>query len=208
MRIAILGAGKIGATAARLFIEAGHDVAISNSRGPESLHGLIQQLGPRAQATTGENAARWGEIVLLAVPWSKPEALPPPTAVEGKIVIDAMNPYRENFALYDLGDSTSSEETAKRLPGARLVKAFNTIYYKHLDANGRKDLPVDDRHPIFLAGDDAAAKATVASLIEQIGFGPVDTGPLRQGGKRQEPNTSLYNQVITTREGKERLAAG
>ena len=86
MRIGIIGAGHIGATAARLFVRAGHEVAVSNSRGPESLRELVAELGERARAASVEEAARFGEVVLLAVPWRTPEALPPPEAVRGKVV--------------------------------------------------------------------------------------------------------------------------
>ena len=204
-RIGIIGAGMIGATTARLFVDAGHDVAVSNSRGPESLKTLVDTLGPKARAMTVADAARWADVVLLAVPWRSPEALPPADAVAGKVVIDAMNPYTTDGGVADLDASTSSEETLRRLPGARLVKAFNTIWFKHLAELGQKDLPVDDRHAIFVAGDDADAKKTVMQLIEEIGFGPVDTGSLADG-RRQQPNTTLYNKVMSRREAA-RLAA-
>ena len=197
MKIGIIGAGNIGATTARLFVNAGHDVAVSNSRGPESLRVLVSELGPRARAMTVDDAASFGDIVLLAVPWRSPEALPSPERVRGKIVIDAMNPYRPDGALVDLGDSTSSEETLKRLPGARLVKAFNTMWYKHLASRARPDLRVDERHAIFVAGDDEDAKHVVVQLIEQIGFAPVDTGSLRDGGRLQQPGSAVYNKPMT-----------
>ncbi|HVE79935.1 MAG TPA: NAD(P)-binding domain-containing protein [Gemmatimonadaceae bacterium] len=206
MRIGIIGAGNIGATAARLFVEAGHEVAVSNSRGPESLRALVAELGPRARAETVDGAAEFGEVILLAVPWRTPEALPSPARVQGKVVIDAMNPYSSSGGLADLGDSSSSEETAKRLPGARLVKAFNTIWYQHLATRGRPDLPLGERHAIFVAGDDAEAKGVVFQLIEDIGFAAVDSGTLRDGGRRQQPNAPLYNTEMTAREG-EGLAA-
>jgi predicted dinucleotide-binding enzyme len=205
MRIGIIGAGMIGATAARLFVKAGHDVAVSNSRGPDSLGDLIAELGPRARAATVDDAARFGEVILLAVPWRTPEALPAPALVHGKIVIDAMNPYAAGGGMADLGDSSSSEETAKRLPGARLVKAFNTIYYQHLASQGRTDLPESQRRAIFVAGDGQEAKTIVSRLIREIGFAPVDTGTLREGGKRQEPNTPVYNKTITGSEASRML---
>ena len=204
-KIAIIGAGMIGATTARLFVDAGYEVAVSNSRGPATLADLVKDLGPKARAMTVADAARWGDLVLLAVPWRAPEALPPADTVAGKIVVDAMNPYGPDGQVMNLEPSTSSEETAKRLPGARIVKAFNTIYYKHLASRGKKDAPLDDRHAIFVASDDEAAKRDVMALIEEIGFGPVDTGSLAAGGRRQQPNTPLYNQAITRREGLERL---
>ena len=201
MKIGIVGAGKIGATAARLFVGAGQEVALSNSRGPESLRRLVSELGPKSHAMTVDDAARFAEMVLLAVPWRTPEALPSPATVRGKIVIDAMNPYAASGGIERLDTSTSSsEETLKRLPGARLVKAFNTIHYKHLSERGRTDVPLDKRHAIFLAGDDADAKRVVSRLIEEIGFAPVDTGSLHDG-RKQEPNTPVYNQVLTGLEG-------
>lgn len=202
MKIGVIGAGMVGSTAARLFVEAGHDVAISNSRGQESLAPLVLELGPRARAMSVAGAAGWADVVLLAVPWRRPEALPPAEAVTGKVVIDAMNPYTADGGITDLGASTSSEETRKRLPGARLVKAFNTIWFRHLAERGRTDLPPDDRHAILMAGDDEDAKRLVGSLIEQIGFGAVDTGSLAEGGRRQEPNTPLYNKVMTVSESR------
>jgi hypothetical protein len=203
-KIAIIGAGHIGSTTAKLFVDAGHEVAVSNSRGPESLKELVAALGPRARALNVEDAARWGDVILLAVPWPSPHALPPQDAVKGKIVIDAMNPYGTDGAVIDLGATTSSEETRARLPGARLVKAFNTIWFKHLAERGRKDLPIDDRHAIFVAGDDADAKEAVMRLIEEIGFGPIDAGSLADG-RRQQPNTPMYNKLLTVREAHQPL---
>src|SRR5262245_4131796 len=202
MKIGILGAGRIGAAAARLFVTSGHGVAISNSRGPDSLQALVGELGPAAQAATVNEAAAFGEAVLLAGPWQREDALPSSDLVRGKIVIDAMNPYRPEGGFYDLGESTSSEEVLKRIPGARLVKAFNTIYYEHLAGRGRKDLPVEERHAIYVAGDEAGAKAVVARLIEEIGFAPVDTGSLREGGRLQQPDSPIYNQTFTAREAR------
>lgn len=202
-KVGIIGAGMIGATVARLLVEAGHLVAVSNSRGPETLKELVDSLGPKARALTPADAARWADIILLAVPWRTPEALPPAELVAGKIVIDAMNPYNADGGIADLGTSTSSEETRRRLPGARLVKAFNTIWFTHLAERGSKDFPLDERHAIFVAGDDEDAKLIVMKLISQIGFGPVDNGELVTGGRRQQPNGPLYNKVLTAREGRE-----
>ncbi|HEY3358641.1 MAG TPA: NAD(P)-binding domain-containing protein [Polyangia bacterium] len=206
MKIGIIGAGHIGATAARLFVAAGHEVAVSNSRGPQSLAGLVAELGPRARALTVDDAAGFGDLVLLAIPWRTPEGLPEPSRVAGKIVIDAMNPYAADGSVYDLHGSTSSEAVGRRLPAARLVKAFNTIYFEHLARRGRTDLPVEQRHAIFLAGSDADAKRQVAGLIEQIGFAPVDTGALRDGGRRQQPGSPLYNHPMTGAEARAALA--
>jgi predicted dinucleotide-binding enzyme len=200
MKIGIIGAGMIGAAAARLFVNAGHEVAVSNSRGPASLTALVANLGPRAKAMTVADAARWGPDPAggaVAGARSAPaggcgrreDRRRRDESVRGRWVID-------------LGVTTSPEATRKRLPGARLVKAFNTIWFKHLAERGRPDRPVDDRHAIFLAGDDESAKRTVIDLIEAIGFGAVDTGSLGDGGRRQEPGTPLYNQVITVRDAR------
>jgi predicted dinucleotide-binding enzyme len=202
MKIGIIGAGRIGSTAAGLFARAGHEVALSNSRGPASLSDLVATInreagGSRVHASTVADAARFGDLVLLAAPWRAQDALPDPNIVRAKIVIDAMNAYGESGGLVDLGGSTSSEEVAKRLPGARLVKAFNTIYHEHLARQGRPDAPLAQRRAIFIAGDDLAAKQMVSDLIKQIGFGPVDTGTLREGGRSQQPGTPIYNRDLT-----------
>ena len=207
MKIGIIGAGKIGATVARLFADAGHDVVVSNSRGAESLQQVISEIGPRVRAMTVDEAARFGDVVLLAVPWRRPEALPSPDAVKGKIVIDGMNAYAEGGVQLDLHGRTSSEFTAERLPGARLVKGFNTMWFKHLAANGRKDLPVAKRNALFVSGDDREAKQTVMKLIEDIGFGPIDLGPLVEGGRRQEPGSAIYNKPMTVEEASAQVGA-
>lgn len=206
MKIGIIGAGNIGANVARLFVKAGHEVAISNSRGQESLRELVSELGNKAHAMTVQEAAAFGEMVFLAVPWRRPEALPSADVVRNKIVVDAMNPYTAEADVFELKGSTSSEETLKRLPGARLVKAFNTIYYRRLASEGRTNAPIEDRYAIFVAGDDEEAKAIVMKLIEQIGFAPVDTGSLREGGRRQEPDSPIYNRPLTGRQAKSQLA--
>jgi predicted dinucleotide-binding enzyme len=207
MKIGILGSGRIGAVAARLFVAAGHEIAIANSRGPESLRELIAELGPRAHAMTVADAARFGDVLLLAVPWHLEEALPSAEILCAKIVVDAMNPYDPAGGFFDLGGSTSSEIVLRRMPGARLVKAFNTIYYEHLATRGRKDVPMEDRHAIYVAGDDAEAKEVVAGLIREIGFAPVDTGSLRDGGRLQEPDSPIYNETYTAREAGKILAS-
>ena len=125
---------------------------------------------------------------------------------EGKIVIDAMNPYSENFEVLDLGNSTSSEEVSKQLHTSSLVKAFNTIYYEHLRTKGRSDAPKEDRFAIFVAGDDPEAKAIVSRLIEDIGFAPVDSGSLRESGRKQQPGSPIYNNPMILEVACKRLA--
>src|SRR2546425_1280920 len=123
MRIGIVGAGHIGGTAAKLFAKAGHLVAVSNSRGPATLASLVSSIGPNAKASSVVEAVQFGEAVLLALPYRKIDSLPPAESFAGKIVIDAMNPYSAVGRVMDLGESTSSEEVAKRMPGAHLVTA-------------------------------------------------------------------------------------
>ena len=155
MNIGILGAGNIGASAAKLFAAAGHDVRIANSRGPETLAALCNDCGPNVRAATPEDAVAFGDVVLIAVPWShKEDAIPDAGPYDDKIVIDAMNPYDEDFELEDLGNRTSSEIIKTLVPGARLVKAFNTLYYKRPASEG-KPPGSKDRLTIFIARDDA-----------------------------------------------------
>lgn len=206
MRIGIIGTGSIGGTLARLWTTAGHEIAVANSRGPGSLTDLVGSLGPLAHAMTVEDAAAFGEIVVLAVPFRRLEALPRPELVMGKVVVDAMNPYAEGGGLLDLGGRTSSSLTAERLPGARLVKAFNTMHPETLASGGRPHVPEEQRLVIFLAGDDARAKERVATLIREAGFAPVDTGSLAIGGRLQEPGSSIYNRPMLPSDARRMLA--
>ncbi len=206
MRIGIIGAGNIGGTLAELWVHAGHQIAIANSRGPESLKELVERLGPSATAMTVEEVARFGDIVVLAVPFRKPEALPPPLTVTGKVVVDAMNPYTESGEIMDLEGKASSTVTAERLPGAVLVKAFNTILAETLRSGGRRSVPKEQRLVIFLAGDNARAKARVATLIQEIGFTPVDTGSLARGGRLQEPGSKISGRPLLPAEARRLVA--
>jgi 8-hydroxy-5-deazaflavin:NADPH oxidoreductase len=209
MKIGIVGAGHIGANAARLFVAAGHEIAIANSRAPETLADLIEELGENAKAVTVGEAARFGEIVFVSIPFGKYTELPA-DAFAGKIVIDSNNYYPErdgNFAELDADETTSSEMLAAHLRGARVVKGFNTIWSEHLKTQGDANLPVEQRRAIFIAGNDAEAKKTVAQLIEEIGFAAVDTGGLRDGGAAQQPGTAIYNRNLTAREAQALLGS-
>ena len=199
MRIGVIGAGHIGSNAARLFVKAGHEVAIANSRGPETLNDLVHELGERAVAATVEEAAAFGDVIFVSIPFGHYKELPA-AAFEGRIVIDSNNYYPDRDGHYselDEGKTTSSEMLAQHLKGANIVKAFNTIWFEHLRSEGDANLPIEDRRVIFYAGDDPASKRLVAGLIEDIGFGPVETGRLRDGGMAQQPGTAIYNRDIT-----------
>ncbi len=201
MNIGVIGSGKIGGTAARLFSRAGHHVAISNSRGPASLASLVEDLGAGARAATIEEVSSFGEVVLVAIPFGKYDTIPG-QLLEGKVVVDAMNYYPQRDGRIEFGDGTSTELVARYLRGARLVKAFNTMYFETLATQGREGAPVEDRLALFVAGDDVKAKAMVSRLIEEIGFAPVDTGSLHDGGRLQQPGSRIYNHPMTAREAR------
>lgn len=201
MKIGIIGSGNIGANAARLFVRAGHEVVLSNSRGGQGLEALLAELGGKAKATTIEEAARLAGVVLIAIPFGKFKTLPE-RAFDGKVVIDAGNYYPQrdgNFPELDNQETTSSELLASHLKGARLVKGFNTIWFEHLATQGSTSSPLEERRAIFIAGDDSKAKEIVARLIEDIGFAAVDTGFLHDGGRRQQPGSAIYNQDVTAK---------
>jgi predicted dinucleotide-binding enzyme len=206
MRIGILGAGNIGGTLARLLAAAGHDVVIGNSRGPEAVADLVAEIGPNATAATAAGAAEAGEVVIVAVPFRRHRDLPA-AELAGKIVVDANNYYPgpdTRFPELDDGSTTSSELVAAALPGARLVKAFNTVWYVHLKEHGT--LPgTRDRRAIPIAGDDPAAKRIVAGLLDDIGFDAVDAGPLA-AGRRLQPGEPVYNVRLTRAEVSAALA--
>lgn len=200
MRIGLIGSGNIGGTLARLLAGAGHEVVLANSRGPESLAGLVAEIGLAATAATPAGAAEAGEVVVVAIPFFRYPDLPA-AELAGKIVVDATNYYggRDgSFPEIESGATSSSELLARALPGARVVKAFNTIHFRHLAADG-VPTGTPGRRAIPIAGDDAGAKATVAALIDQLGFDAYDAGSLADG-RRFDPGTPLFNVALTTDE--------
>ena len=209
MRIGVIGSGRIGTAVARQFVRAGHEVAIANSRGPESLGGLVAELGSAARAASVEEAAQFGELVVVAIPLGRIDELPP-QPFAGKIVIDANNYYPERdgeIAELDRGETTSSELLARHLGRARVVKAFNTMNFRPLGSDGRPSAPRAERLALFVAGDDADAKRRVMELIEEIGFAALDTGSLADGGRRQQPGSPIYTtQELTGAEARAKLA--
>lgn len=202
MNIGIIGSGNIGANAARLFARARHDVAISNSRGPDSLRELAEEIGPNARPVTVEEAAGFGEVVLVATPFFARDTLPA-DKLNGKVVIDATNYYPGRDGEIDFNGLTSSELLARTIPGARLVKAFNTMYYETLANEGRSE--GEDRLVLFVAGEDEEAKSTVSRLIEEIGFAPISTGSLKEGGRKQQPDSPIYNEPMTADQARQML---
>jgi predicted dinucleotide-binding enzyme len=204
VKIGVIGAGRIGANAARLFARMGHEVVISSSRGPETLSTVVEEIGNNARAVRIEEAADFGDVVLEAIPFGRYEELPA-DRLKGKIVIDASNYYPQRDGEIDLGGLTSTEAVARHLPDSRVVKAFNTMYYERLANEGRPGLPFEERLVLFVAGDDEEAKGIVSHLIEEIGFAPIDTGSLKKS-YRQEPGSPIYNNPMTPEQAREMLA--
>jgi predicted dinucleotide-binding enzyme len=183
MKIGMLGAGAIAQAIARHAIRHGHEVVLSNSRGPASLALLVKDLGALAAAAPPAEAAA-ADLVVLAVPWPQiPDAVAGLPSLDKTIVIDATNQFASlspKPEIADLGDLTGSEYVASLLPGARVVKAFNALYGQFIAADPRHEA---GRQVLFLAGDDADAKNTVRDLTSEFGFAPVDLGTLREGGR-------------------------
>ncbi|WP_336346076.1 NAD(P)-binding domain-containing protein [Halalkalicoccus ordinarius] len=205
MKIGMIGAGNVGSTAAQNFVEAGHEVMISNSRGPETLTDLVDDLGSNAHAGTVSEAADFGEVVMEAIPFNAYKSLPADT-LSDKIVISASNYYPGRDGLTDVG-KTHTDLIADHLEDSRVIKAFNSIYWENLRDGQRLEADPDDRLAIFIAGDDDEAKSVVSSLIEDIGFTPVDTGLLTEGGRHIEPGSPIYTGSLTASEARTRLAA-
>ncbi len=210
MKIGIIGSGHIGSSVAKLLADAGHTLVMSNSRGPQTLDALVEEIGDNASAGTVEQARDYGDVVLVSIPLGRYQELPI-EGWNGKIVIDTNNYYPERdgkIEQLDSNSSTSSELLQQHLPGARVVKGFNTIWFEHLKTQGDKEKPLEERRAIFIAGDDSKAKETVAHLIEEIGFAAVDTGFLHEGGSSQQPGSTIYNKELTARDAAKVLAAG
>jgi predicted dinucleotide-binding enzyme len=193
MRVGLIGAGRIGGTVAQLAVEHGHDVVVSNSRGPQTLGDLVARLGGHATAGTVRQAAGAGDIVVVTIPLKSYQQVPA-AELAGKTVVDTNNYYpgRDgHFPELDDGGTTSSELLAAHLPGSHVVKAFNTIYFQDLASQG-EPAGTPGRRALPIAGDDPAAKGAVAGLIGQFGFDVVDVGPLAQG-RRFQPGMPAYN---------------
>ena len=184
MGIGIIGAGRIGQVLARRLAAAGEDVVLSN-RDPRRLTALVEALGPRVRAGSVATAAT-AEVVVLAVPWRDLPAAVAATGVtdwQERVVVDPTNPLGPpDFRVADLGGRTSSEVVADLVPGARLVKAFNTLDPAVLDRAPDRV----GRRVVLVSGDHPAANAVVAALAGRAGWAPVDLGPLALGGRLQQ----------------------
>ncbi|MBS1662222.1 MAG: NAD(P)-binding domain-containing protein [Bacteroidetes bacterium] len=180
MKIGIIGAGTIGASLAEKLVRAGYKVEISNSRGPDSLQNLVAQLGPNAAAVTNEEAA-CNEVVILAVRWENTDQVLTPLRQQltGKIIIDTTNPFIQNKWLFTLPKGVAASEIiASKVPGARIVKAFNNLLAKWITTD--PEVPGGLR-VTFISGDDEQAKSIVGKIITDLKFAPIDLGTLKDG---------------------------
>jgi len=191
--IGIIGSGLVGKAVAHLAIAAGYNVVISNSRGPETISALVEDLGPRARAGTVIEAIAAGDIVTISLPLAAFEQLPG-DKFDGKIVLDQTNYYPGlgEFRRDDLdqGELTSSELIARHLKGAKVVKGLHNLSWIHMQANAAPKGD-ENRTTLPVAGDDAGAKQTVTTFLDDIGFDVIDAGPLADSW-RIEPSTDIY----------------
>ena len=207
MVIGLIGAGHIGSQIARLAVASGFQVVISNSRGPETLAALVNELGPNARAASAVDAAKAGDIVVVTVPLKNYRDVPV-APLAGKIVIDTNNYYPQRdgqIPELDNESTTTSELLQSHLPASKVVKAFNHIYAAHLTTDGQP-AGSKNRRGLVIAGDDAGAKAEVATLLDRFGFDAVDAGPLKEGWRIQR-DTPGYGPRRTAEELRQDLAA-
>jgi len=192
MKIGIIGAGMIGSTVGKLWIDAGHEVRFA-SRHPEELAPLVEKLGPRASAGNAAEAAAFGDVVMVTIPLVAVHALANELSLAGKIVLDTSNAYekRDGATAHEASQHPkgSAGWAAEMFPDARWVKAFNTVYFKTLATEAHRD---GDRVGIPLASDDAGALEVAAQLVRDAGLDPVIVGPLARG-REFEPGTEIYN---------------
>jgi 8-hydroxy-5-deazaflavin:NADPH oxidoreductase len=190
MKIGIIGAGFVGRIVGKLAIRQGHRVMLSNSRGPHTLFTMRAALG--CDIGTAEEAAAFGDIVVVAVPLAAYRGVPV-APLAGKVVLDTDNYYPERdgrIAELDRKETTTSELLARHLPESRIVKVFNAIVMDDLDRDG-KPAGTPGRRALPIAGDDAEGKAIAAKLLDEFGFDAVDAGPLAEGW-RFERGTPAY----------------
>jgi 8-hydroxy-5-deazaflavin:NADPH oxidoreductase len=205
--IGLIGAGHIGSQVARMAVANGYNVVISNSRGPETLAWLVDELGPKARAGTPLEAAKSGDIVVVTIPLKNYPSVPV-EPLAGKIVIDTNNYYPQrdgNIPELDNESTTTSGLLQAHLPKSKVVKAFNHIYAAQLTTDG---LPAGtpNRRALVIAGDDKDAKATVTRLLDQFGFDTVDAGPLSESWRIQR-DTPGYGPRRNAEELRKDLAA-
>jgi hypothetical protein len=204
IKIGIIGAGKIGGSLAKLWVQAGHEVLLS-SRHPDELKPLAQLIGPKARVGTPRDAAMFSDVVLISIPYG---ALPKvgkdlATELAGKIVLDTCNPYpeRDGDMAIEARRKGTGVASAEFLPGVRLVRAFNAINYKSLQSEAHR---AGDLVAIPIAADDSGALAVASQLVKDAGFEPVVVGPL-SSAKLFDVGTPVYVQLLTAKELRARL---
>lgn len=199
LKIGIIGAGRIGGTLGELWAKAGHEVLLS-SRHPERLEELARRLGPKARAGTPREAATFGEVILMSVPYGALPQVGRDLAAElkGKVVLDAGNPYpsRDGDMAVAARAKGTGVASAEFLPGVRLVRAFNSLPHYELRSEAHRQ---GERAAIPLAGDDEAALKIAARLVEDAGFEPVVVGPLARA-KEFDVGTAVYGRALTAQE--------
>lgn len=205
MNIGIIGSGHIGATLGELWHRAGHKIFFS-SRHPEKLQDLINRLGPGALSGDTRQAAAFGEVVVLSVPYGELPKIGKDLYNEllGKTVIDTGNPYpeRDGPMAEDARSAGTGVYSQKLVPGCNLVRAFNTLHYTALASEAHRD---GERVGVPIAGQMEVAAKLVASLVEDAGFEPVLVGGLKDA-RFFDVGTPVYNRVLTA--GELRAALG
>jgi 8-hydroxy-5-deazaflavin:NADPH oxidoreductase len=205
--IGIIGAGHIGSQVARAAIGHGYDVVISNSRGPETLAGLVAELGQKARAATAAEAGAAGDFVVVTVPLKAYRDVPV-ESLAGKVVIDTNNYYPQRDGVFpELEDesTTVSELLQAHLPSSNVVKGFNHIPFGDITSDGAP-AGTPNRRALAIAGDDGQAKELVTTLFDEIGFDTVDAGPLAEGWRVQR-DTPAYGVRRNAQELRADLAA-
>jgi predicted dinucleotide-binding enzyme len=183
MNYAILGSGAIGTALARRFAAKSIEVALANTKGPESLASLVSELGLIVKPVTAREALR-ADVVILAIPFDAVPAAVKGVEWERRIVIDATNAIDfPAFSPRDLKGRPSTEIVADAVSGARVVKAFNTLPAAILGAD---PAVLGGRRVLFVSGDDPSARVTVVDLVERLGFAAVDLGGIAEGGRAQQ----------------------
>lgn len=207
MKIGIVGAGRIGGNAASLWAKARHQVMLSYSREPENLEQRAGVIGELAQAGSVRDAVEFGDVVMFSVPWTRIDEVLSEIGdrLDGKVVIDTTNQFGPN-GVEDLPEGkTAAQVNAERMPGAKLVKAFNTLTAgfqgSSAGRHGRK------RVAMFMCGDDDDAKKTVSKLIDEAGFAAVDVGGLADASVMEAPRRegAVYGEEFTEQEAREFL---
>ena len=205
--IGLIGAGHIGSQLARLAVTHGYDVVVSNSRGPETLRSLVDELGSHARAATAAQAAEAGDIVVVTIPLKNIGDVPV-APLAGKIVVDTNNYYPQRDGhIQELDDerTTTSELLQRHLPASKVVKAFNHIYAAALTTDGQA-AGTPHRRALAIAGNDANAKTAIAGLIDRFGFDVVDIGSLSESWRIQR-DTPGYGPRRTAEELRKDLGA-